>query len=191
MSKERAQEIRGYQSMIGILMYLMLGTRPDLAYAVGKLSRFSSNPAPEHFITIQRVLDYIYATRHFRLEYFRKSTEDRTLIYPIGMSDSDFAGDTSDRKSTSGYVFVLGYGAISWYSKKQTTVATSTLEAEYTALFAASKKAVWIRQFLQQIGVKDPPVIEVFCNNMGALAVAEGAESHFKSKHLDIQLHTI
>ena len=118
-----------YQQLVGSLMYAMLGTRPDICYAVNKLSQFGSNPTHEHLLAAQHVLQYLSSTRHHRLVY---GMNDSTEL--IGYSDSDWAGDRSDRRSTTGYAFIFSGSSIAWTTQKQRTVALSTTEAKYMAL---------------------------------------------------------
>ena len=115
-----------YQSVIGSLMYLMLRTRPNFAYVVGKLAHFSANPLPAHFKAVDRVLLYINATKDLYLEY----DPDQTNVDVDAFTDADWAQSKPDRKSTSGYLFYINGTAFSWSSKKQSTVATVT-NAEY------------------------------------------------------------
>jgi len=178
-----------YQSKIGSLMYLMLGTRPDLAYSVGKLASFSSNPSPHHIRALDRVLHYLSCTPSHHLDWWPDEEEG---IEPHGYTDADHAGDSSDRKSVGGYIFRVGGGTVfSWSSKKQTTTATSTTEAEYIALFNGSQQAAWIFQFYKQIGFPLDDPIEIYCDSQSALQVAKGEESHRKVKHIDVDYHSI
>ena len=102
-----------------------------------------------------------------------------------------YAGDTSDRKSTAGYIFATAGTAFSWSSKKEPTVATSTMEAEYIALFMASQQAAWIYQFRSQIGFPLDTPIEIFCDSQAAINVSKSEQTHRLSKHLDVKLHSI
>jgi len=176
-----------YQSMIGSLMYLMLGTPPDLAYSVGKLARFSSNPSPHHFCAVDRVLLYLRTTQNFYLEWYPAGTS----IRPYGYTDADYAGDTSDQKSTAGYLFYVGGTAFLWSSKKEPTVTTSTMEAEYIALYLASQQAAWIFQFYKQIGFPLDKPIHIWYDLQAALNIAKAEETHRRAKHLDTQYHSI
>ena len=117
-----------YAQGIGSLMYVMNCTRPDIAYAVSKLSRYTSNPGPDHWKAIVRVLRYLKYTQNYGLHYSK---------YPVvleGYSDANWISNTKDSKSTSGYLFTLGGGAVSWKSSKQTCIARSTMEYEFIAL---------------------------------------------------------
>jgi len=178
--------VRDYQRIIGSLMYLMLGTRPDLAYAVGKLSRFSSNPSDEHALAIIRTVQYVCGTTHLCLNYTRSNHGN-----PIGFTDSDWAGDTSDSKSTAGYLFMIGDAVFSWYSKKQGHVSTSTADAEYTALFRGGEQAFWLRQLYQQIGLPFSAPLKLYCDNKSAIAIAKNQGTHSKSKAIRIEFHAV
>ena len=133
-----------YATIIGKLMFLMLGTRPDIAYAVGALSQFNSNPTEEHMSAVKRVLRYIKGTANHGLYY---QAGERAGLH--GYSDADWGSAPDDRRSTGGYLFLGGgrnLAAISWSSKRQRTVALSSTEAEYMGLTQAAKEAVWLRQ---------------------------------------------
>ncbi|GKB53171.1 zinc finger, CCHC-type containing protein, partial [Tanacetum coccineum] len=128
-----------YSRAIGCLMYAMTSTRPDIAYAVGRLSRFTSNPSRHHWHAITRVFKYLKGTMNYGLSY---------VGYPSvleGYSDASWINHVEDSSSTSGWVFLLGGGAISWASKKQTCITSSTMESEFVALAAAGKEAEWLK----------------------------------------------
>eukprot|EP00731_Ephydatia_muelleri_P016374 Em0009g798a len=130
-----------YQSAVGCLLYLSGWTRPDIAYSVGNVARFCSDPTEEHWTAVKRIFRYLQGTANYGLEY-SKQNGDGNLV---GFSDANWAGDPNDRKSTSGYIFVMNGGAISWKSRKQTCVALSTAEAEYVTLASAAQETAWIR----------------------------------------------
>ncbi|GKF33773.1 zinc finger, CCHC-type containing protein [Tanacetum coccineum] len=124
-----------YSRVIGYLMYAMTCTRPDIAFAVGKLSRYTSNPGTQHRLAIQRVLKYLKKTMDYRFTY---------TGYPSvleGYTDASWISNTEDNSSISGWVFLLGGGVIYWASKKQTCIIGSTMEYEFVALAAAGKEA--------------------------------------------------
>ncbi|KAL6327752.1 hypothetical protein AAG906_024722 [Vitis piasezkii] len=123
----------------------MLNSRPDIAYAVSKLSRYTSNPGAKHWQGIIRVLKYLRFTRDYGLHYTR---------YPAvleGYSDANWISNVKDSKSHSGYVFTLGGAAVSWKSSKQTVIARSTMESEFIALDKCGEEAEWLRHFLEDI----------------------------------------
>ena len=126
-------------------MYLSGWTRPDIAFAVGNVARFCSNPMREHWTAKKRIIRYLKGTTSYGLEYSRNG-DDKSIL--SGYSDADWAGDINDRKSTSVYLFMMSGAAKSWKSRKQTCVALSTAEAEYVALASAAQEAAWMRQLL-------------------------------------------
>ncbi|KAD5317375.1 hypothetical protein E3N88_17321 [Mikania micrantha] len=147
LSKNRGEGVAQleYSRIIGSLMYLMTCTRPDLAYAVSRLSRYTSNPSSEHWKSMIRLLRYLRYTRNYGLHYSR----DPAVIE--GYSDTNWISDMKDSKSTSGYVFTLGGAAIAWKSSKQTLIARSTMESEFIALDKAGEEAEWLRQFVEDV----------------------------------------
>lgn len=139
-----------YQALIGSLMYLAVWTRPDIAERCSRLGQFAHNPASEHHSSLRNVMAYIKGTTNLALRYQRypsRGLEIHSLDF-LGYSDSSFADNISDRKSTSGYLFRLAGGAISWKSRKQPVLTTSSTEAEYVAYSIACKEAVWLRTLL-------------------------------------------
>ena len=135
-----------YRQAIGKLMYLMLGTRPDICYAVTVLSRFMKKPLEKHWRFVKQVLKYIKSTRNFSLIYQKSNLNNLT-----GYSDYDHAGDLGDRKSTSGYVFMFNNCTIHWRSMKQKTVAISSTEVEYIGMSEATKEAIWFQAILKEL----------------------------------------
>jgi transposase InsO family protein len=177
-----------YQSLIGSLIYLVTGTRPDIAFAVATLSKFNSCPTVDHLAAAKRVLRYVKKTSSLALVYI-KSGVDTTLT---GFTDSDFAGDADDRKSTSGYAFLLAGAAISWRAQKQKVVALSSTEAEYVGYAEATKEALWIRRLHDELlGKTGNGTQPIFCDNMSALALVKNAKFHDKSKHIDVKHHFV
>jgi len=184
-SKEVDLEL--YQSAVGSLMYAMLGSRPDLAYAVGTVSQFNHAPGAEHWIAVKRIFRYLVGTKRMSLQYGTK-TQNGTG----GYSDADW-GSGHDRKSIGGFVFLLNGGAISWASKKQTSIALSTTEAEYMGMTQAAKEILWLRVLLDEIGALRlvAPISTLNADNQGAIALARNPEYHARTKHIDIQYHFI
>ncbi|KAL5577959.1 hypothetical protein UlMin_019658 [Ulmus minor] len=165
-----------YASTVGSLMYAMLCTRPDICYAVGIVSRYQSNPRPNHWVAVKHILKYLKRTRDYMLVY---SGEDLT---PLGYTDSNFQSDKDSRKSTSGLVFTLGGGAIVWRSIKQSCITDSTMEAEYVAASEAFKEVVWLRKFLSGLEVipgMDRP-ITLYCDNTTAI-LSETVSGKFRA----------
>ena len=176
-----------YLALVGSLMYAALGTRPDIIYAVGLLSSFNTNPRTRYLMAAKRVLRYLKKTKDLMLAY----TETTGSLH--GFVDSDWA-KSRDRKSVGGYVFMLGNAAISWSSKKQTLVALSTKEAEYTAFTEASREALWLRQLLLDIGSRGGSQPEtqdatiIHADNQGAIKHASSEGVTARTKHFDISL---
>ncbi|XP_043725761.1 secreted RxLR effector protein 161-like [Telopea speciosissima] len=126
-----------YASAVGSLMYAQVCTRPDIAFTVGVLGRFQSNASLAHWTAAKKVMRYLQRTKDPMLVYHRCDQ-----LEVVGYSDSDYGGCIDDLKSTSGYIFMLAGGAISWRSAKQTILASSTMQAEFVALYEATKQAV-------------------------------------------------
>ena len=172
-----------YQSLIGSLMYLVVSTRPDIAFAVATLSKFNAKPTALHYSAAKHLLRYLKQTPDLALEYGAQKPI-RTINYvPLpasalhGFSDSDFAGDTEDRKSTSGYVFCLAGAAISWRAKKQKLVSLSTVEAEYIGYSEATREGIWLQRLLSEITGEVIGPISIFCDNQGAIEITKTPSS--------------
>lgn len=151
-----------YSSAVGSLMYAMVCTRPDIAHSVGVVSRYLSNPGKVHWDAVKWIFRYLRGTSKLCLCYGGGK--------PIleGYTDADMAGYLDSRKSTSGYVFTFSGGAFSWQSKLQKCVALSTTEAEYIAAVEASKEMLWLKRFLQELGLKQGEYV-VLCDSQSAM----------------------
>lgn len=178
-------EKRPYRELIGSLIYLANATRPDIAYAASTLSRFCADPGVDHWHIAKRVLRYLKATSHYGITY----TKNKECLKAY--TDSDWAGDIDDRKSCTGNVATLAGGPISWKSRKQTSVALSTMEAEYVALSEISREVVYIKRLLTHMGFEKytAPPINVFCDNQSAIELSKNSVFHKRSKHIDINFH--
>jgi hypothetical protein len=135
-----------YQSMVGSLMYAMLGSRPDICFAVNKLTQYGSNPNEEHLAAAQRIFQYLKVTWDYRLTY-----DGNTGSKLIGWCDADWASDPNTRRSTTGFVFQVGDGSIAWATQKQRTVALSSTESKYMALTESLQHAIWTAQILENL----------------------------------------
>ncbi|CAN6485003.1 unnamed protein product [Victoria cruziana] len=173
-----------YASAVGSLMYAQVCTRPDIAFIVGMLGRYLSNPGKDHWKAVKRVMRYLQGSNDNMLIY-RKSDD----LEILGYSDSDFAGCQDSRRSTSGYVFTLAGGAISWKSIKQTLVATSTMAAEYIAYYETSNQALWLRNFVAglRIMTRIERPLRLLCDSNSAVQFSNNNRSLSKSKHIDIK----
>ncbi|KAJ9544943.1 hypothetical protein OSB04_024650 [Centaurea solstitialis] len=178
-----------YASAIGSIMYAMLCTRPDVAYSVSVTSRYQQNPGEPHWVAVKNILKYLRRTKEMFLVF--GGSEDEISV--TGYSDASFQTDRDDFRSQSGYVFTLNGGAISWKSSKQDTIADSTTEAEYIAACDAAKEAVWLRNFLSDLRVvaSISRLIDIFCDNSGAVAQAKEPREHHKSRHVLRKYHLI
>ena len=178
-------EKQAYQSAVGSLMYVMLGTRPDISYAVSKVSQYSTNPNQTHWTAVKRIFQYL------------AGTPNRGLYYGIqgngtGYTDADW-GSGEDRRSIGGYAFILNGAAISWNSKTQATVALSSTEAEYMALTQAVKESLWLQGILDDLGARKhlTEMRNISIDNQGAIPLAKNPEFHARTKHIDIQYHFV
>ena len=183
---EEGFNTREFQALIGSLVYASIATRPDISEAVGKLSQHMSRPNKEHWAAAKRVLRYIKGTLQFGLNFERSDN-----FKLIGYSDADWAGDVDTRKSTSGYVFMLGKATVAWASKKQSVVALSTTEAEYIALCSATQEAVWLRRLLQSLREGQARPTTIFEDNRGAISLSKNPKDHTRTKHIDIKYHYV
>ncbi|KAG2017226.1 hypothetical protein CC2G_015300 [Coprinopsis cinerea AmutBmut pab1-1] len=177
----------GYATMIGSLMYLALGTRPEICYAVNRLAQYTSRPRAVHFTALKRIFRYLKGTKHFALTFGGLDDEEMTEDLHI-YTDADWANGP-DRKSISGYVITLAGGAIAWSSKKQNTVALSTAEAEYVATTHAAKQVLWHRHLLEELEFFPPETSTIFSDNQAAIAISRHPEFHPRTKHIDLAYH--
>uniref|UniRef100_A0A2N9GQF3 Integrase catalytic domain-containing protein n=1 Tax=Fagus sylvatica TaxID=28930 RepID=A0A2N9GQF3_FAGSY len=173
-----------YASAVGSLMYAQVYTRPDIAFAVGMLGRYQSDPGLDHWRAAKKVMRYLQGTKDYMLMYRRTDN-----LEVIGYSDSDFAGCIDSRKSTSGYIFLMASGAVSWRSAKQTLTATSTMEAEFVSCFEATSHGVWLKSFISRLRIMDSisRPLRIYCDNSAAVFMAKNNKSGSRSKHIDIK----
>ena len=188
---EELGEIRDYQRKIGSTMFAMVYSRPDICFAMSKLSQYMSNPSVHHEAAVKHLLRYLRTTKAFRICYRASGPKQIT-----GYSDSDFAADKDDRKSVSGFVFTFAGGPISWASRKQKSVTTSTAEAELMALVPATKHAIWLSKFLYEIERSQfigPNGRTVIMNedNQAAIKMVNNNQISERSKHIDIGCHFV
>lgn len=174
------------RNVIGCLMYAMLCTRPDLCAAVGIFSRYQSKNNEELWKCLKHLLRYIKGTVDLKLTY--EKCDYKQLI--VGYVDSDWGGDLIDRKSTTGHLFkVFDNCTISWNTRKQNSVAASSTEAEYMALFEAAREAIWLKSLLNSISILVIQPITIFEDNNSCISIANNPTNHKRSKHIDIKYH--
>lgn len=172
-----------YKQLIGSLMYITV-TRPDLMYVVCLLSRYMASPNELHMHAAKRVLRYLKGTVELGVFYKRGDVKDL-----VAYTDSDYAGDIDDRRSTSGYVFLLSGGAVSWASKKQPVVTLSTTEAEYVAAAVCACQCVWMRKVLEKIGLSQSKCSVIMCDNSSTIKLSKNPVMHGRCKHIDVRFH--
>ena len=189
-----AADVTAYKKFTGSVQWLACQTRPDIIQTVSKLSQHNVKPTEECWKAVVHLLRYLKGTKGRGIRYANGN------LVPFGYSDSSWADDLFDRKSTAGYLFILNGGPISWASRKQPTVSTSTCEAEYIAQTEAACEAVWIRGLLGELGVLETieedgylktvsPPTRIFADNQGAIKLTSNPEYHRKTKHIPIKYH--
>ena len=176
---------KDFQQLVGELMFLTVATRPDLAFAISKLSQFCIDPTVRHFNALTRVLKYLKSAPNLGL-FFRASGSG-----PKHFTDAAYADDKIDRRSTYGYLMTNADAACIWYSRKQRSVATSTVEAEYLALSEGCKSSIWATRWMDQAGFDTDKPIVICGDNSGSIALSKNPEHHARSKHIDIQYHFV
>ena len=175
-----------YQQIIGTLIYAAIGTRPDIAFVATRLSRFNNNPTEEHIKYTRYVLRYLKSTKELKIKY--DGASDARLI---GFSDSDWGENRDDHHSTSGHVFLMANGAISWASQRQKMVALSVGEAEYMELAKTGRQAVWLKSFSREIGFPMYEPIPLCLDNQAVIFLMVNPAVEHQTKHIDIQHHYI
>ena len=173
-----------YASVVGSLMYAQVCIRLDIAFVVGMLGRYQSDPGLDHWRVAKKVMTYLQGTKDYMLMYRRTDT-----LEVIGYSDSDFAGCVDSHKSTSRYIFMMGGGAVSWRSAKQTLIATSTMEAEFVSCFEATLHAIWLKSFISGLRIMDSisKPLRIYCDNSVAVFMAKNNKSGSRNEHIDIK----
>ena len=177
-------DITSYRGMIGSLLYLT-ASRPDIMFATCLCARFQADPKESHLIAVKRIFRYLKGTPNLGLWYPKGTGFDL-----VGYTDSDYAGCKIDRKSTSGSCQFLGRRLVSWHSKKQHSVSTSTAEAEYIAAGSCCAQILWMRNQLRDYGLLLSK-IPIFCDNTSAIAISNNPVQHSRTKHIDIRYHFI
>lgn len=176
------KECYPFSTLVGSMLYLSICTRPDIAYSVGALAKYMSKPTTVHWIAAKSVLRYLAGTTDYGITFGGGDINVR------GYCDADYAGDVDTRRSTTGYVFMLNGGAISWSSKRQPTVAASTTEAEYMAAANAVKEALWLRKLLSELHLPSS-TISIYADNQSAIKLLKNPITTNRAKHIDVIHH--
>jgi hypothetical protein len=176
-----------YARLIGELQFIANATRPDIAHAISKLSSYTANPTMQHVSTLKRVLRYLSGTRTHGITY------SDILDHPnyfLGYADAAFA-NADEKKSTTGYVFKMAGGAITWFSKKQSITALSSTKAEYIALSEAAREARWLRSLFFELGFAQSMPTIIRGDNEGSIAMTKNPQFHKRAKHIELQFHAV
>ena len=174
-----------YQRLVGRLIYLS-HTRPDIAYAVSVVSQFMHCPSEEHMDAVYRILKYLKMAPGKGLLFEKKGE-----LEVVGYTDADWAGDKTDRRSTSGYFTFVGGNLVTWRSKKQKVVARSSAEAEFRGMAHGVCEMLWIRNVLKELGFKLKQPMDLHCDNTSAIEIAHNPIQHDRTKHVEVDRHFI
>jgi hypothetical protein len=172
-----------YLNAVGALNYLAIATRPDIAYAVGCLARFNSNPGPAHWAAVKHLLRYLKGTVDLALTFAPNNTGETFRTW----TDADHGGNPDNGRSTSGFLIKIGTGTVSWASKLQNIVTLSTTEAEFVAATLAGTEIIWLRSLFDELGSRVEEPSHLYIDNQSALTVAKNPEHHGRMKHLDLR----
>ncbi|CAF3360411.1 unnamed protein product [Rotaria socialis] len=171
-----------YQSVIGSLLYLSTGTRPDISTAVGILARNVVNPTSQNVKSLKHLLRHLKGALNTLIEF--NKTENTGII---AYSDSDWGGDTVDRKSTSGHIIFINGCPVAWRSNKQQVIALSTVEAECIAGAETASTIVWIRRLWKSLGNNICTPTKLWMDNQGAIKLSENGQASRRTRHIDIK----
>jgi transposase InsO family protein len=173
-----------YREAVGALNWAALATRPDIAFAVSTVARFSANPGMAHWTAVKRIFRYLAGTCDLWLSY----GESRRAL--VGYADAD-GSMTEDRRAITGYAFLIDGGAVSWSSKKQEIVSLLTTESEYVAATHGMKEALWLRNLLAEVFEPLADTTTLFSDNQSAIALTRDHQFHARTKHIDVRYHFI
>jgi hypothetical protein len=174
-----------YSNMVGSLQFVAITTQGDISYATSIVAGYKNHPSIVHCNAVKRVAKYLKGTKDYKIRLGGTKTTRVLTAY----TDADFAADTDDRKSRTGYVLYYNNGPIAWGSKKQSCVATSITHAEYIALYTATKEVVWCRRLLAALGqVQYSPTV-IYTDSQSAMRLALNPKFHARTKHIDIKFH--
>ncbi|KAK2577963.1 hypothetical protein KPH14_012263 [Odynerus spinipes] len=176
-----------YRNLIGVLLYLSTGTRPDISYSVNYLSRFQNCYDNSHYKYALRILKYLYLTKDLKLNFKRNLDNDLVDCFV----DADWAGDPTDRKSTTGYVIRMFGNVIDWKSRKQSSVTKSSTGAEYVALSESVSEVLAIKELLQDFNIIIKEPIKIYEDNVGAVDISHLGNFTKRSKYIKVHYHFV
>lgn len=174
-----------YRSIVGGLQYLTI-TRPDLSFAINRVWQYIQAPTDAHWAAVKRILRFVKGTADQGLK-FQTSTTDTLHAF----SDADWAGCPDDRRSTSGFVILLGSNLVSWSSRKQQTVSRSSTEAEYKAIANLTAEVIWIPSLLKELRIFQSSAPVLWCDNLGATYLTANPMFHARTKHIEVDFHFV
>ncbi|KAL0876602.1 hypothetical protein Bca101_026307 [Brassica carinata] len=174
-----------YRKLVGKLIYLTI-TRPDICFAVNQVSQHMQVPKEHHWRMVERLLMYLNGTQDLGVWMgCNRSTE------VVGYCDADWAGDRSDRRSTTGYCTFIGGNLVTWKSKKQKVVSCSSAEAEYRAMLKLTNELVWIKGILKHLEIDQTTPMTMHCDNQAAIHIASNSVFHERTKHIEVDRHKV
>lgn len=179
-----------YQRKVGSILYTAIITRPDIAWTAARLSNFLTNPSPAHIAAANRCIQYLHSSRHLAILFDGRRTEEKAFkVY----TDASFADDLQDRKSTQEYLFTLFGGPIAWKSGKQSTVTTSSTEAELLALSTAAKEAITAIRLFRDARLQLNEDLTVWCDNKQTIRLVNEDMMRIQTalRHVDIHNYWI
>ena len=166
-----------YASAVGRLMYVVVCTRPDIAHAVGVVSRYMANPRKEHWEVVKWLLRYLRGTSSTSLCF------GKVKVTLQGFVDADLGGDVDSSKSTSGYIYTIGGTAVSWMFRLQKCVSLSSTEVEYVVIAEAGKEMIWLTDYLEELGKKQSEMI-LYSDSQCVIQLVKNPVYHSKTKHI-------
>ena len=181
-----AEDQKKYRSGVGMLLYLVKHSRPDIANAVRELSKVADGATKDHWKALLRVIKYVLSTEYHGLKIKPSLKES---FYMEGISDSEYAGDKDSRISVFGYILYFCGAPIAWKSKAGKSVTLSSTEAEYVAASEIAKEAIFVKNILDSVGIKIELPITIRVDNVGAIYLANNYATSQRTKHIDIRAH--
>jgi hypothetical protein len=180
-----ATQVKEYQEKVGSVLYTAVMTRPDVAFAAARLSRFLTNPSKEHLEAVNWTIKYLFATRFLAIMYSAQQQDTQLIV----SSDASFADDAETRRSSQGFCISLFGGLVQWAASRQATVTTSTTEAELLSVERTAKESMAMGRFFKEIGLNLGEAWNIFCDNQQTIRLIVGENERIvtKLRHIDIQ----